>query len=38
LFAREVGQDLLNHHRVFDAGGDLDGAAAGLAALDVDID
>ena len=38
MFALEVGQDLLNHHRVFDAGGDLDAAAAGLAALDVDIE
>jgi len=38
LFALEVGQDRLNHLRVFDAGGDLDAAAAGLAALDVDIE
>jgi hypothetical protein len=38
LIALEVGQDLLNHHRVFDAGGDLDAAAAGLAALDVDVE
>jgi len=28
-----VGEDLLDHHRVFDAGDDLDGAAAALAGL-----
>ena len=38
MFALEVGQDLLNHLRVFDAGGDLDAAAAGLAGLEVDIE
>jgi hypothetical protein len=38
LFALEVGQNLLNHQRIFDAGDDLDVVAAGLAGLDVDVE
>jgi len=33
-----VGEDLLNHHRSFDTGDDLDGAAAAVAGLDVDVE
>ena len=36
VFAVQVGEDLLDHHRIFDAGKDLDLAtAAALADLDV---
>jgi len=38
LFVLEVGQDLLDHPRVFDAGGDLDAAVEGLAGPDVDVE
>ena len=38
LLCARGGSDLLNHHRVFDAGDDLDAAAAALAALDVDVE
>jgi hypothetical protein len=33
-----VGEDLLDQHRSFDAGDDLDGAAAAVAGLDVDVE
>jgi hypothetical protein len=32
-----VGEDLLNHHRIFNAGNDLDVAAAAFADLDIDV-
>ena len=38
VFATEVGEDLLDHLRVFDAGDDLDAAAASLTGLDVDVE
>jgi len=34
VFAVQVGEDLLEHDRIFDAGDDLDVAAAGLAGLE----
>ncbi len=34
----QVIEDLLDHHRVFDAGDDFHGTAAGAAGLDVDIE
>jgi len=34
----EVGEDLLDHQRILDAGNDPDGATAGSADLDVDVD
>lgn len=34
----QVGEDLLDHHRIFDAGDDLDDAAAFTAGLDVDVE
>ena len=37
VFAVQVGEDLLDHHRIFDAGKDLDLATAALAELDVDV-
>ena len=37
VFALEVSEDLLNHRRFLDAGDDLDGTAAVLAGLDVDV-
>jgi hypothetical protein len=33
-----VGEDLLDHHRIFDAGNDLDVTAAALAGLDVNVE
>jgi hypothetical protein len=33
-----VGEDLVDHHRIFDAGNDLDVATAALADLDVDVE
>ena len=36
--ALEVGEDLLDHYRLFDAGDDLDWAAAALAGPDVDVE
>ena len=33
-----MGEDLLDHQRVFDAGDDLDAAAASLTGLDVDVE
>jgi len=38
VFALKVPQDLFDHHRLFNAGGDLNVAAAVLAGLDVDIE
>lgn len=35
---RQVGKDLLDHHRIFNAGDDLDGVAAAVADLDVDVE
>ena len=37
-FDTEVGEDLLDHHRLFDAGDDLDVAAAAVADLYVDVE
>ncbi|MFT4584370.1 MAG: hypothetical protein ACI915_001900 [Gammaproteobacteria bacterium] len=37
VFALKVPEDLLNHHRIFDARDDLDVATAVLAGLDVDV-
>ena len=34
----EVGEDLIDHHWVLDAGNDSDGATAGPAGVDVDVD
>jgi hypothetical protein len=34
----EVGEDLVDHHRIFDAGDDLDGTAATLADVGVDVE
>jgi hypothetical protein len=34
----QVIEDLLDHHRIFDAGDDLYGTAAGLAGLNVDTE
>ena len=34
----QVIEDLLDHHRVFDAGDDFDGAAAFTTSLDIDIE
>jgi len=33
-----MGEYFLNHDRIFDAGNDLDRAAAGRAGLDVDVE
>ena len=38
VFALEVAEDLLDHHRIFDAGDDLDVATAAVVGLDVDIE
>ena len=38
VFALKVPEDLLNHHWIFDAGDDLDVAAAVLADLDVGVE
>ncbi len=38
VFALEVPEDLINYHWIFDAGDDLDVAAAVLAGLDVDVE
>ena len=37
-FALEVREDLLNHDRSFDAGDELDAAAAAVAGFDVDLE
>ena len=37
VFAVQVGENLLDHHRVFDAGDDLYGATAAFADFDVDV-
>ena len=37
VFAFEVPEDLINYHRIFDAGDECDVAAA-LAGLDVDVE
>jgi hypothetical protein len=37
VFALEMGKDLLDDQRIFDAGDDLDAAAAAVAGLDVDV-
>ena len=38
VFALEVPEYLLDYHRIFDAGDDLDGTAAVRAGLDVDVE
>ena len=38
VFAVQVGENLLDHHRVFDAGDDLYGATAAFAGFDVDVE
>jgi hypothetical protein len=38
VFAAQVSKDLLNHHRIFDAGNHPDVATAALADLDVDVE
>jgi hypothetical protein len=37
VFTLEVPEDLINDHGIFDAGDDLDVAAAALVGLDVDV-
>ena len=38
VFTVEVGEDLLDDHRIIDAGDDLDAAAASPTGLDVDVE
>ena len=33
-----MGEELVDHHRIFDAGDDLDDATAAVAGLDVDVE
>jgi hypothetical protein len=37
VFAVQVGEDLLDHHRLFDAGNHPDLATAAVADIDVDV-
>ena len=37
MFVVQMSKNLIDYHRIFDAGDDLDVAAAGLAGLNVDI-
>jgi hypothetical protein len=38
VFAVQMGENLLDHHRGFDASDDLDVAAAAAASLDLDVE